>query len=175
METKIFSRLTAWQNWLFNEPSAGGLGPAFVREIVYRLLKHDKRHKPVEASRSHAKDDPVYDVIEFMKAHMDKPISVAVLAEEACMSESVFAHLFKQCVGRSPYQFLRQLRPEHAHDLLLEEHCTVSEAARRAGYSNPSHFIREFKRYFGETPRSYLQKLGAAGGQSPDALAGRPG
>jgi AraC-like DNA-binding protein len=61
-------------------------------------------------------------------------------------------------VGTSPYQFLKLLRLEHARDLLLENH-TVSEAAGRVGYASLSHFIREFKRYFGETPRSYIQKL----------------
>jgi AraC-like DNA-binding protein len=74
------------------------------------------------------------------------------------MSESAFAHLFKHCTGTSPYQFLKQLRLEHARGLLLENH-TVSEAARHVGYSGLSHFITEFKRYFGETPRSYLQRL----------------
>jgi AraC-like DNA-binding protein len=80
------------------------------------------------------------------------------LAEEVCMSESAFAHHFKQCVGTSPHQFLKLLRLEHARDLLLENH-TVSETGKRVGYASLSHFIKEFKRYFGATPRSYLQTL----------------
>ena len=74
------------------------------------------------------------------------------------MSESAFAHLFKQCTGMSPYQFLKQMRFEYARDLLLQNY-TASEAAARVGYSSLSHFSSEFKRYFGETPRSYLQRL----------------
>jgi len=74
------------------------------------------------------------------------------------MSESAFAHLFKKCTSTSPYQFLKQMRFEYARDLLLQNY-TVSEVARRVGYTSLSHFISEFKRYFGETPRSYRQRL----------------
>jgi benzoyl-CoA-dihydrodiol lyase len=158
IETKIFGRLGAWQNWIFNSPHASGLGSMYLREITRRVQQYEKRTSPIDTSPSNAKNSPVSGAIEYMKGHIGEPISVAVLAEGACMSESAFAHLFKHCTGTSPYQFLKQLRLEHARALLLENH-TVSEAARRVGYSGLSHFISEFKRYFGETPRSYLQGL----------------
>jgi benzoyl-CoA-dihydrodiol lyase len=158
IETKIFGRLSAWQNWIFNGPHASGLESMYLWEIVHRLLQDEKRASLIDASHSNAKNSPVSGAIEYMKGHIGEPISVAVLAEWTCMSESAFAHLFKHCTGTSPYQFLKQLRLEHARGLLLENH-TVSEAAGRVGYSSLSHFISEFKKYFGETPRSYLQRL----------------
>jgi benzoyl-CoA-dihydrodiol lyase len=158
IETKIFGRLSAWTNWIFNSPNASGLESMYLREIVHRLQQYEKRHGLIDASHPNAKHSPVSGAIEYMKGHLDESISVAMLAEEACMSKSAFAHLFKQCAGMSPYQFLKQMRFEYARDLLLQNY-TVSEAARRVGYTSLSHFISEFKRYFGETPRSYLQRL----------------
>jgi AraC-like DNA-binding protein len=158
IETKIFGRLFAWQNWIFNSAHASGLESMYLREITKRVQQYEKRASLIDDSHSNAKNSPVSGAIEYMKGHLGEPISVAVLAEVACMSESAFAHLFKHCTGTSPYQFLKQLRLEHARGLLLENH-TVSEAASRVGYSSLSHFISEFKRYFGETPRSYLQRL----------------
>jgi benzoyl-CoA-dihydrodiol lyase len=161
VESKIFGRLSAWKNWIFNGPNASGLELMYLREITQRVQQYEKRHRLIDASHSTAKSNPVSGAIEYMKDHIDEPISVAVLAEGACMSESAFAHLFKNFTGTSPYQFLKQLRFEHARDLLLQNH-TVSEAAGRVGYSSLSHFISEFKRYFGETPRSYLRRLQGA-------------
>ena len=158
IETKIFGWLSAWQNWTFNGPHASGLESMYLWEITKLVQQYEKRGSLIDASHSNVEKSPVSGAIEYMKGHIGEPISVAVLAEGACMSESAFAHLFKNCTGTSPYQFLKQLRLEHARGLLLENH-TVSEAARRVGYSNLSHFIREFKRYFGGTPRSYLQRL----------------
>jgi AraC-like DNA-binding protein len=135
------------------------LAPMYLREIVYRLLQSEERHRLIDASRANATRNPVSAAIDYMKNHIDEPISVSVLADAVCMSESAFAHLFKQGVGVSPYQFLKQLRLERARDLLLDSHISVSEAAGQVGYTSLSHFISEFKRYFGETPRLYLQRL----------------
>ena len=143
----------------FTEVDRAVLGPMYLREIVYRLLQSEERHRLIDASRANAKRNPVSAAIDYMKTHLDESISVSVLADAVCMSESAFAHLFKQGAGVSPYQFLKQLRLERARDLLLDDHMSVSEAAGQVGYTSLSHFISEFKRYFGETPRSYLQRL----------------
>lgn len=137
------------------------LGPMYLREIVYRLLQSEERHRLIDASRGNENRNPVSAAIEHMKTHIEEPISVSALAEAVYMSESAFAHLFKQSVGTSPYQFLKQLRLEQARDLLLDDdsHVSVSKAATRVGYTSLSHFISEFKRYFGETPGAYLQRL----------------
>ena len=128
-------------------------------QIVYRLLQSRERHWLIDAARGNAGRSPVYGAIEYMKEQIQRPMSVAEIAEAVFMSESAFAHLFKQTVGTSPYQFLKQLRLERARDLLLDDGCSVSEAASGVGYTSLSHFITEFKRYFGETPRIYLQRL----------------
>jgi len=80
------------------------------------------------------------------------------LAEAVSMSESGFAHMFKAATGVSPLQFLKQLRMEQARRLLLGG-SNVSEAADSVGYSSLSHFISEFKRYFGKSPKVYTQRL----------------
>ncbi|MCX9191050.1 AraC family transcriptional regulator [Carbonactinospora thermoautotrophica] len=144
---------------LESEADRAVLAPIYLREIVYRLLQTEERHRLIESSRFNACRNPVSAAIEYMKKQIHEPISVAAIAEAVCMSESAFAHLFKQTVGTSPYKFLKQLRLERARDLLLDHGYSVSEAASKVGYTSLSHFISEFKRYFGETPRSYLLRL----------------
>jgi AraC-like DNA-binding protein len=138
------------------------LGPICVREIVYRLLQSEERHRLIDASRSNAARNPVSAAINHMKEHIGEPISVSMLADAVCMSESAFAHLFKQVAGTSPYHFLKQLRLECARDLLLNEDFSVSDVAGQVGYTSLSHFISEFRRYFGEPPISHMQRLHAA-------------
>jgi AraC-like DNA-binding protein len=47
---------------------------------------------------------------------------------------------------------------EQARRLLLGG-SNVNEAADSVGYSSLSHFMSEFKRYFGKSPRFYTQQL----------------
>jgi AraC-like DNA-binding protein len=44
---------------------------------------------------------------------------------------------------------------DRAGELLIMDGLTVSEVAKEVGYTSLSHFITEFKRYFGTTPRGY--------------------
>src|SRR5439155_24913239 len=94
----------------------------------------------------------------FMTQELHQPRSGRDLAEAVSMSESSFAHLFKATTGVSPLQFLKQLRMEQARRLLLGG-SNVSETADNVGYSSLSHFISEFKRYFGKSPKAYTQRL----------------
>jgi AraC-like DNA-binding protein len=66
--------------------------------------------------------------------------------------------MFKAATGVSPLQFLKQMRLEHARKFLLSG-SNVSKATDSIGYASLSHFISEFKRHFGETPKAYTQRL----------------
>ncbi|MET8249335.1 AraC family transcriptional regulator [Streptomyces sp. NPDC005202] len=135
------------------------LAPMYVREIVYRLLLSEQRARLVEQAGVHSSRNPVTGAIRYMKDTIQHPILVGDIADAVCMSESAFAHLFKQSTGMSPYKFLKQLRLEAARDALLNENKSVTEAASEVGYASLSHFINEFKRHFGETPGTYAERL----------------
>jgi AraC-like DNA-binding protein len=125
------------------------LAPMYLREIVYRLLEsatHEKQGNAISAA------------IAFMKQEMQSPLTVRGLAEAVSMSESGFAHLFKATTGVSPLQFLKHMRLEHARKFLLGEY-SVGKAAESVGYTSLSHFICEFKRHYGESPRAYALRV----------------
>src|SRR6202035_4357111 len=114
-----------------------------------------QRQRLLDAAVSETASNPVTQVITYIRGHLAEPLTVADLAERACLSPSAFAHLFRDVSGMSPYQFIKSLRLDRARDLLVCENMNVSEVARSVGYSSLSHFINEFKRHFGVTPRAY--------------------
>jgi AraC-like DNA-binding protein len=148
---------------LDTEPDRQVLAPIYLREMVYRLLRCRQWNRLVESAVGEADSDPVKGAIRFMKNELGEPITVRDVAFAVGFSESALAHLFKAATGASPYQFLKQLRLEQARDLLVREARSVTEAASEVGYTSRSHFIAEFKRYFGETPKAYSHRLRADG------------
>jgi AraC-like DNA-binding protein len=131
------------------------LAPIYLQEIVYRLLQAEQCHHLIDSAASEIDSNPVSAAVEYVHAHLDEPVTVNDLAERVYMSPSGFAHLFRETVGVSPYQFVKSVRLERARLLLVENGSSVSEAARNVGYSSLSHFINEFKRRYGVTPREY--------------------
>jgi AraC-like DNA-binding protein len=90
-----------------------------------------------------------------MRERLSDPITVADLAEQVSLSPSAFSHLFRDVTGRSPYQFLKEMRLDRARELLVDGQWAVARISKEVGYASVSHFIREFRGRFGATPRSY--------------------
>ena len=140
------------------------LAPLALRETIYRVLRTDMWAALADAAQREMAGTRIVAAITFMRAELENPIKVQDMANHVSMSLSAFAHLFKSTTGSAPYQYLKRLRLDRARVLLLEEHLTVSQACHTVGYGSVSHFITEFKRTYGETPRSYanrLRRLGA--------------
>lgn len=134
------------------------LAPMFLREIVYRLLRSEQHARLLDGAVREIQGNAITAAIAFMKLELHRTLTIRDLAEAVSMSESGFAHVFKATTGESPLQFLKQLRMEQASKFLLSG-LNVSEAANSVGYASLSHFISEFKRYFGEPPKVYAQRL----------------
>jgi AraC-like DNA-binding protein len=77
------------------------------------------------------------------------------MADLVNLSPSAFAHLFRDVTGRSPYQFLKEMRLDRARELLVDGSFTVARISKEVGYASVSHFISEFRARFGVTPRGY--------------------
>ena len=84
-------------------------------------------------------------------------ITVADMAEQVSLSPSAFAHLFRDVTGKSPYQFVKELRLDRARELLIDGELPVAVVSKQVGYASSSHFISEFGRRFGMTPRAYQE------------------
>ena len=148
------------------------LAPLALREVTYRVLRSGLWAALAEAAHLENAGDRIAAAIAYMRDELGRPIRVEDMANHVSMSVSAFAHLFKDTTGSAPYQYLKRLRLDRARALLVEENRAVSEACRAVGYSTVSHFITEFKRTYGETPRSYAARMRRLGTPPPPVAAG---
>lgn len=96
---------------------------------------------------------------EYMESHAHEPISVELLAQICGISIRSLYNGFKDFVGATPMQYLRNLRLEHVHrDLLTSESGSVTSIAMQWGFSHMGRFSAEYKTKFGESPNQTLRK-----------------
>lgn len=95
---------------------------------------------------------------EFMEANFHKPLGIEDYAYLTGRSISTFTRDFKaKFDGVPPKQWLIERRLAKAHGLLVRNHINhISEVAEEAGYENIPHFIKEFHKRFGITPKQFL-------------------
>ncbi len=87
--------------------------------------------------------------------------TVQTLSEEAAMSRSAFADLFKHMVGMSPMEYVTGWRMQSAYDVLSSDNTSVTQIAENCGYQSEPAFRKAFKKQFGVGPGSVRREAKA--------------
>jgi two-component system response regulator YesN len=83
------------------------------------------------------------------------------LGRQVNLSASRLRHIFKQQTGKTPAQYLKDLRLRQAELLLRTTFLSVKQITSRVGLTTGSHFVREFKRVHGMAPTAYRRLIGS--------------
>jgi len=100
-------------------------------------------------------DYRIKEILSKIENDISRPLVIRDLAESINVSVSHFQHLFKKEVHTSPTKYINNLRLQKALELLVTSHLRVKEIRLKVGATNEAHFLRDFKRKFGETPNDY--------------------
>ena len=125
------------------------------KSILYDVLYHIQReHDPVYLSG--AQRDRMSKAMDYIKEYYcKKDISMEELARESGLTASYFRSLFRKQFGKSPQQYVTELRMERAMELLRSNMLSVAQVAEQCGYNGQSYFCREFKKHVGIAPSRY--------------------
>lgn len=95
-------------------------------------------------------------VVDFAHSYMQFNIGLHELAGIVHLSPYHFGRLFKQTVGKSPYQFILQLKIDCAKKMIKQKNGPISEIAYQLNFSDQSHFSNAFRKATGISPRQFL-------------------
>ena len=91
------------------------------------------------------------------RANLAGRVRLDDLARAVAISRFHFLRLFTAATGRSPIQFLTELRLNSARQQLAATDEPVGQLGRRVGFGNASHFTTTFTQHVGCTPTAYRQ------------------
>ena len=115
---------------------------------------------PVPTERAPAAS--LAQVLDWAVEHLDRPLSVQMLADRALMSPRTFARRFRDATGTTPHQWLLGQRVGHAQRL-LEQGLSVEQVAGRCGFGSAATLRTQFARWRGISPSSYARTFRAVG------------
>jgi AraC family transcriptional regulator len=94
-------------------------------------------------------------VFDYVAENYSKPINLENMAKQAGLSTSHFARLFKEVIGKSPYQFVMSYRVEQAKKKLRDDSHSIIDVSLSSGFADQAHFSRVFKQIEGQTPKAW--------------------
>lgn len=148
-------------HWFLEEFSNKQAGSNFILDTIVTqtavtLLRQVRNSCSYigEAKVSGAKPQ-ILKAIDFLNENFREGYSLHDVAKVANLSPYHFIRLFKAETGKTPYEYLLDVKIEKAKELLMLKKYTVTEVCFLAGFNNISHFSTLFKQKVGICPSGY--------------------
>ena len=121
-------------------------------------------------------DQRVQHILTDMTADPRRGLSLASMAQSVNLSTSHMCYLFKTETGTPAAHYLKLLKMHDAAMLLSSKFLSVKQVMVAVGFKFGSHFVRDFKKIYGQTPTEYQRSATDGNGRVsvPRALATGP-
>lgn len=119
--------------------------------IVYRKLEGEKS--------SQADLTLTAKALHYMELHFRKTLTLAETADVVGLSPNYFSRKFHEDMGVTFQEYLVKMRLDYAHKMLLYSDASISQICALAGFRSLAHFLRAFKKLYGQSPKSYRNSL----------------
>lgn len=124
-------------------------------------------HCPVGECRSSRQEQVaaqrMKQMLRFVEEHYAEELTVERIADSVALSESACLRSFRQLLGTTPIQYVKQYRIEKAAGLLLTTRLRTGEIGAECGFTDLSYFTKTFREIKHCTPREYRQRFAVQG------------
>lgn len=135
----------------------------YGREKAQQVLRHMMLHsiRPARLPQAHfyinldqVSDFRIHKAVHYIEQRIDDFPSVRDIAEHVGIGERQLERIFKVSLGTTPAALHRMMRLQYGKWLITNTRDSITEIAVNCGFSDGSHFAREFKALFKCAPSS---------------------
>lgn len=95
---------------------------------------------------------------QYVEEHATSSLRVDDVAEHVNMSVSRTAHLFKECYGKTIFQYAHEIRLSLAEEQMKYSRMSLDQIAENCGFGSYSYFYRVFRKKHGISPADYRKQ-----------------
>ena len=155
--------VTAWQDLaLYLIARFCGQRQAGETAKVHLLSGHEDGQLLFAAmnQRINSTDQVISDCQTWIADKFTEPNPVQYMNSRAGLNTRTFSRRFRAATGRSPIEYIHELRVEAAKNLLEMTPRSIEEISVDVGYEDPASFRRFFRKEVGVSPAVYRKKFG---------------
>lgn len=144
---------------LIESPQDEVISAMLIKEIYYRLLIGPLGNQLRMISTKGTRSNQIAQAISYLKENFSEKLNIDDVAKQVNMAPSSFYRNFRKLTSVSPLQYLKQLKLYEAQRLMLSGEHNAESASYLIGYESPTQFNREYKKLFGNPPKTDVKNL----------------
>ena len=152
--------IEAYKRYMAQETTSHMLSVKAEALALISQLEVNFSHKQLLKINQQAADSSsvVKAIIQYIQNHLSDPLTLDEISKHVNFSKTYICRAFRKHLDMSVVELVNHLRCHSAYDLLCQQDITVSECARRTGFTTLSYFSKMYQRYIGELPSDTLRK-----------------
>lgn len=131
------------------------LARLLIRAFVFRLAKRHGCPAPA-CIKGGIAPRQLNHLLAWLENSLQGSLTVGTMAAHVGLSDAHFSREFKRSTGHTPWEFVVDLRLDRARQA-LEAGESITETARRYGFSDRPHLTRLFRSKYGVTPSYFIK------------------
>lgn len=130
-----------------------------ARQLVMFLKRPSGQSQFSTLLEPMSSSDRIEKLRHYIFNHIEQPLTIAVLAELAHLSERQLTRLFKKELNMTPALYIETIRIERARNHLENTHESLEQIAAGCGFNSVSTLTRAFRRTLNVTPAEYRKQF----------------
>lgn len=131
----------------------------FIFENLIGNIIYENYLFSVNLEKKTIPDRDVLFAIQYFRDHIAEKILISAVAEKRNLTHNGFILKFKRCTGKTPIEYLTDLRISRARELLSCTDMSISSIAETCGFSNSFYFSNTFRKHTDFSPSEYRNQI----------------
>jgi AraC-like DNA-binding protein len=147
---EIFKKI--YITWERKEPGYQWKSNILLQKLLFEIL-----FQQVFPPGNHADITRCERTMDYIRQHYRDDITIKKLSTLIDLSPGYFSKIFKRTVGKTPIEYLHQVRIDYSKELLLNTSFKIKDIAHRSGFRDEFYFTRVFKKLESCTPSQFRE------------------
>ncbi len=122
-----------------------------IAECLYKSCM-EKKERNTKNNRGISE---LHAMIGFIQSHYTEKLSMEDIFAAGQVCRSRCFELFKEYIGKTPFEYLNEYRIHKSLDLLKSTDFNITEIAMRCGFASSSYYAEVFKKHIGKSPKQF--------------------
>ena len=129
-----------------------------LSQMMFLLKSHSHPQQKRPSEKAIRDGERIKAMLQFIQENLSSELTIAQIAGSVTISESECLRCFRNMIGTTPIQYVKQLRIQRAEELLLETELKIADIGEQCGFQEMSYFAKTFRRMRGCTPSEYRRQ-----------------